>query len=133
MGVSDDPVMRDKLMKVYIHSRVESFTNRRAADLARSGTPGPEGSLGKLLWTEGMNLVSDVIGDILGPSLVADTGQWGTFAWNSHLLGAPGYRIGGGSDEVSASSSVNECWALLASRVPTPGLGPMFLAEQPLS
>ena len=100
MGVSDDPVMRDKLMKVYIHSRLESFTNRRAADLARSGTPGPEGSLGKLLWTEGMNLVSDVIGDILGPSLVADTGQWGTFAWNSHLLGAPGYRIAGGSDEV---------------------------------
>ncbi|MHB2024966.1 MAG: acyl-CoA dehydrogenase family protein, partial [Mycobacteriales bacterium] len=22
------------------------------------------------------------------------------FAWNAHLLGAPGYRIAGGSDEV---------------------------------
>ena len=62
--------------------------------------PGPEGSLGKLLWTEGMNLVSDVIGDILGPSLLADTGEWATYEWNDHLLGAPGYRIAGGSDEV---------------------------------
>ena len=100
MGVTDDPMMRDKLMKIYIHSRVESFTNRRAADLARSGMPGPEGSLGKLLWTEGMNAVSDLIGDILGARLLADTGEWGTYEWNEHLLGAPGYRIAGGSDEV---------------------------------
>ena len=87
-------------MQVFIHSRVESFTNRRAADLARSGTPGPEGSLGKLLWTEGMNGVSTIIGDILGPRLIADTGEWGTYEWTEHLLGAPGYRIAGGSDEV---------------------------------
>ena len=100
MGVSNDPVMRDKLTKVYIHSRIESLTNRRAADLARSGMPGPEGSLGKLLWTEGMSLVSDVVSDILGARLIADSGEWGTFGWNEHVLGAPGYRIAGGSDEV---------------------------------
>jgi alkylation response protein AidB-like acyl-CoA dehydrogenase len=99
-GLTDDPMMRDKLAKVYIHGRIESYTNRRAADLARSGTPGPEGSLGKLLWTEGMTEVSSVIGDILGARLLADTGEWGTYAWNEHLLGAPGYRIAGGSDEV---------------------------------
>lgn len=100
MGVTNDPVMRDKLTKVYIHSRIESLTNRRAADLARSGMPGPEGSLGKLLWTEGMNLVSDVVSDVLGARLLADSGERGTFAWNEHILGAPGYRIAGGSDEV---------------------------------
>ncbi len=99
-GLTDDPVMRDKLASVYIHSRIEAYTNRRAADLARSGTPGPEGSLGKLLWTEGMTRVSEVIGDILGPRLIADTGEWGTYGWTEHLLGAPGYRIAGGSDEV---------------------------------
>jgi alkylation response protein AidB-like acyl-CoA dehydrogenase len=100
MGVTDDPVVRDKLAKVYIHGRVESYTNRRAADLARSGTPGPEGSLGKLLWTEGMTQVGELIGDILGPKLLADTGEWGTYEWTAHLLGAPGYRIAGGSDEI---------------------------------
>ena len=37
---------------------------------------------------------------ILGARLLADTGEWGTYAWNEHLLGAPGYRIAGGSDEI---------------------------------
>lgn len=100
MGVADDPVMRDKLVKTYIRSRIESLTNRRAADLSRSGTPGPEGSLGKILWTEGMREMTEVIGDILGAKLIADTGEWGTFGWNAHVTGAPGYRIAGGSDEV---------------------------------
>lgn len=100
LGVTDDPVMRQRLMDVYIHSRVESFTNRRAADLAKGGTPGPEGSLSKLLWTEGMNLMSDVVAEVLGPRLIADTGEYATWEWGEHVLGAPGYRIAGGSDEV---------------------------------
>jgi len=32
--------------------------------------------------------------------LTADTGEWGTYAWAAHVLGAPGYRIAGGSDEI---------------------------------
>ncbi|MGE0138607.1 MAG: acyl-CoA dehydrogenase family protein [Ilumatobacteraceae bacterium] len=100
MGVTDDPVRRQRLMQVYTHHRIEGFVNRRAADLRRAGSaPGPEGSLGKLLWTEGMNLMSDVISEILGARLVADTGDWGTYAWGEHVLGAPGYRIAGGTDE----------------------------------
>ena len=26
--------------------------------------------------------------------------EWGTFAWTEQVLGAPGYRIAGGSDEI---------------------------------
>ena len=100
MGVADDPVIRDRLASMYIHSRVESMTNRRAADLAKSGTPGPEGSLGKLMWTEGMYQMTELVSSILGAKLVTDTGEWGTFEWGAHVLGAPGYRIAGGSDEV---------------------------------
>ena len=100
MGVTDDPVMRQDLMEVYIHTRVEHFLNRRAADLAKEGTPGPEGSLGKLLWTEGMTKMSHAISRVLGSRLTADTGEWGTWEWGEHVLGAPGYRIAGGSDEV---------------------------------
>ena len=47
-----------------------------------------------------MRRTSDVISRVLGPALIADTGEWGTFAWGEHVLGAPGYRIAGGSDEV---------------------------------
>ena len=35
----------------------------------------------------------------IGAALVADSGEWGTYAWGEHVLGAPGYRIAGGSDE----------------------------------
>ncbi len=100
VGAADDPVIRDKMIKLYLHLQTEKHLNRRAADLARGGTPGPEGSLGKLKWTEGMTLMSDVISSILGPRLMADTGEWGTYAWEEHVLGAPGYRIAGGSDEI---------------------------------
>jgi len=100
MGVTADPATRRALTDAYIGDRVETFVNRRAAELARGGTPGPEGSLGKLIWTEGMRRTSDVISRVLGPALIADTGEWGTYAWGEHVLGAPGYRIAGGSDEV---------------------------------
>jgi len=100
MGVTSDPVMRQELAKAYTHFRVEGFVNRRASDMRRAGqAAGPEGSLGKLMWTEGMTYISDVMSKILGATLIADTGEWGTFAWGEHVLGAPGYRIAGGSDE----------------------------------
>ena len=47
-----------------------------------------------------MGLMSDVVSEILGPRLVADTETWGTYEWGEHVLGAPGYRIAGGSDEI---------------------------------
>ena len=100
MGVTGDRAIRQDLMRVYIHTQVEHYLNRRAADLAKEGTPGPEGSLGKLLWTEGMREMSHAVSRVLGPRLVADTGEWGTWEWGEHVLGAPGYRIAGGSDEV---------------------------------
>ena len=47
-----------------------------------------------------MQEISAVASSMLGPALTADTGEWGTFGWNDHVLGAPGYRIAGGSDEI---------------------------------
>jgi alkylation response protein AidB-like acyl-CoA dehydrogenase len=101
LDVTHRASVRSVLTDVYIHMRVEGFVNRRAADLRKAGAaPGPEGSLGKLLWTQGMTRTSDAVSSILGAKLIADTGEWGTFAWGEHVLGAPGYRIAGGSDEV---------------------------------
>ena len=101
MGNSRQPAVRSALVNYYMHMRVEGWLNRRAADIRKSGAPaGPEGSLGKLVWTEGMRKMSDAISVVLGARLVADTGAWGTYAWGEHVLGAPGYRIAGGSDEV---------------------------------
>ncbi len=100
-GLTHSPTMRQCLADLYIHQRVAQFTNRRAAARLKAGqTPGPEGSLGKLMWTANMARISDAVSTVLGPRLVADSGEWGTFAWGEHVLGAPGYRIAGGSDEI---------------------------------
>ena len=96
-----EPVVRQTLADLWIQLKVAQYTNRRAAARLKAGqTPGPEGSLGKLLWTANMARVSDAISLVLGPRLVTDTGEWGTYAWAEHVLGAPGYRIAGGSDEI---------------------------------
>ena len=44
--------------------------------------------------------IGNAAADMLGSALVADTGEWGQFAWSDHVLGAPGYRLAGGTDEI---------------------------------
>ena len=130
-GAIDEPVRRDQLVQQYIRGRVESLNNRRAADLAKSGTPGPEGSLGKILWTEGMRTMTETVSSVLGPKLIADTGEWGTYEWGEHVLGAPGYRIAGGSDEVQYNIIGERVLGLPASRAPTPVRGRTSPADRP--
>ena len=47
-----------------------------------------------------MKHLSEFIARVLGPKFIADSGEWGTYAWNQFVLGVPGMRIAGGSDEV---------------------------------
>jgi alkylation response protein AidB-like acyl-CoA dehydrogenase len=101
LGRSSEPLMRQRLASVYSNQRLQSLNRARAQAQADSGRPpGPEGSVGKLLWVRGLTEIAEVAAELLGPRITADTGEWGTFAWNDHLLGAPGYRIAGGSDEI---------------------------------
>jgi alkylation response protein AidB-like acyl-CoA dehydrogenase len=101
MGRGADPVVRQRLAATYTHERLRELTRRRADATRIAGRPpGPEGSVGKLLWVLGMAQISDVATLLLGPRLTADSGEWGTYAWAAHVLGAPGYRIAGGSDEI---------------------------------
>ena len=37
---------------------------------------------------------------MLGLGIVADTGEWGSSRGREHVLGAPGYRLAGGTDEI---------------------------------
>ena len=100
-GRTDDPVIRQKLAQAYIRERVRLLTAQRATATQRSGgSPGPEGSIGKLFWVNGLNAITDVVGAVLGPKLLADTGEWGTFDWNEHVMGSPGYGLAGGSNEI---------------------------------
>ena len=101
VGKADDPLVRQQLADIVINERVAGYTNRRAmAKIAAGQLPGPEMSLGKLSLTANMVRTYEVVSSIFGPALVADTGAWGTYAWTQYLLGVPGMRIAGGSDEV---------------------------------
>ncbi len=100
-GVADDPVIRQRLADIYIQSHVARATNMRAMAKIRAGQlPGPEMSIGKLTLTRNMQLIAQTLGEMLGPRLVADGGEWGTFAWSELVLGVPGARVAGGTDEI---------------------------------
>ena len=101
VGADTDPIVRQRLARVFTASRLMKYNRDRATQNMRAGrVPGAEGSIGKLLWTESMRDIGLLAADLLGASITADTGAWGTYAWNQHILGSPGYRIAGGSDEV---------------------------------
>ena len=57
-------------------------------------------SILKLAGTRSLQHIADLVAGALGPRLVADTGEWGTFAWGDLVCGMPGARLGGGSDEI---------------------------------
>jgi alkylation response protein AidB-like acyl-CoA dehydrogenase len=100
-GRSDDPLVRQQLASVVIHDRVSRYTTQRAlARIAAGELPGPELSLAKLALTSNMVRTGALVSSVLGPELVADSGAWGTYAWSQYLLGVPGMRVAGGSDEV---------------------------------
>jgi alkylation response protein AidB-like acyl-CoA dehydrogenase len=101
LGRTDDPDIRQGLARAYSMRRVREWVRAAAAERSKAtGSSGPGGSITKLMWTIEMAHTSDLAGRLLGPALTADTGEWGTFGWNEHVLGAPGYRIAGGSDEI---------------------------------
>ncbi|MFC7360421.1 acyl-CoA dehydrogenase family protein [Nocardioides astragali] len=92
---------QDLVADLVTRSYVQRLTGMRVAAALVSGVdPGPEASVGKLLATDTMARTSEVVRALLGPELAANTGGWGTWAWTEHLLGAPGYRIAGGTDEI---------------------------------
>lgn len=100
-GRSEDPLVRQGLAEAYIRTSVARYTNLRAMAKIRAGQlPGPEMSIAKLSLTQNLWYTANLVAGILGPRLTADTGEWGTFAWAEMLLGVPGMRIAGGTDEI---------------------------------
>jgi alkylation response protein AidB-like acyl-CoA dehydrogenase len=101
LGVADDPIIRQGLADVYIHTNVARYTNLRGTAKLRAGQlPGPEMSIGKLSLTQNMQRIGQLVSDMLGPRMAADSGEWGTYAWHEFVLGVPGMRVAGGTDEV---------------------------------
>jgi alkylation response protein AidB-like acyl-CoA dehydrogenase len=92
---------RQQAADLFVRALVQRLIGLRVTAVLVAGREtGAEASVGKLHATATMRATTDLVQQLLGPRLAADTGEWGTFAWTEHLLGAPGYRIAGGSDEI---------------------------------
>lgn len=92
---------RDRVADLITRAYVQRLTGIRVAAAVVAGQdPGAEASVGKLLATDTMARTSEVVRLLLGPDLTVDSGRWGEHAWLEHVLGAPGYRIAGGTDEI---------------------------------
>lgn len=101
MGKINDPIVRQALVNIHINSEVARFTGMRAMAKIKAGQlPGPEMSIGKLALATNMTRVSDYVSQVLGVKITANSGEWGTYSWSDFVLGTPGMRIAGGSDEV---------------------------------
>jgi acyl-CoA dehydrogenase len=100
-GLAGDPLVRQALAALISRARVAGYTNQRAlAKLSIGELPGPELSIAKLAATQILQGIGDFVTHVLGPKLVADSGEWGTYAWSQLVLGTPGMRVAGGTDEV---------------------------------
>jgi acyl-CoA dehydrogenase len=100
-GRTGEPTIRQRLADAYIHRRVIEWNTMRAeAEVAAGRERGAEGSIVKLLGSQQNRRLGALAGELLGPRIVADTGEWGTYSWSNFICSAPGLRIAGGTDEI---------------------------------
>ncbi|MER6786672.1 acyl-CoA dehydrogenase family protein [Streptomyces sp. NPDC000658] len=101
LGRTADPLVRQRLADLYVRTALRAATvDRVARTSAAGGRPGPEASLTKLMASDLLTRTGQVAADLMGARISADTGEAGAFAWAQHLLGAPGYRLAGGTDQI---------------------------------
>ncbi|MFQ5557137.1 MAG: acyl-CoA dehydrogenase family protein [Acidimicrobiales bacterium] len=99
-GVVDDPRIRQRLMKLYAMETCQSLVSMRTrAELKAGRTPGPGGSLGKLVAADIMSFYRDLSLEIVGVGGVAwehePDARWQRAALTSLQLG-----IAGGTNEI---------------------------------
>ena len=100
-GTLDDGALRRDLSVLLADLLAAGHLNRRAVRAMQAGvTPGPERSVAKLMHAQNLTRAAHFVSEVLGPRIIADTGEWGTYAWAELLLATPALRILGGTEEV---------------------------------
>jgi alkylation response protein AidB-like acyl-CoA dehydrogenase len=95
MPAGRDPVVRQKLARVYLEGELLRLVSQRAISGALHGREmGPESSIAKLVWSEAEQHLGEVAGLVLGPD--ANTGRWGR-----DRVAMRSYTIAGGTTQVN--------------------------------
>ena len=61
-----DPGLRDELTRLWAEWEAMRLTNQRAGQMRQAGTPGPEGSTGKLVWADLNKEVTEFTMELMG-------------------------------------------------------------------
>ncbi|MBW3662304.1 MAG: acyl-CoA dehydrogenase family protein [Actinobacteria bacterium] len=100
-GRQDEVGASIDLGRVARQARIHDLIVRRTNEgLVAGDRPGPELSAGKLLLTRAHQAAGALAASLVGPDVAADGGALGGYAWAGYLLGVPGTRIAGGTDEI---------------------------------
>jgi acyl-CoA dehydrogenase len=100
-GLGGDTLARQAFARANILVTVAELTNREIIrGLEDPSRPGPPAGLGRLLLSAALTGAGDAAMTIAGPHVLARGARPEQFEWAHFLLGAPGMRIGGGTDEI---------------------------------
>ena len=97
-----DPIQRDKIAREWIEMQAVRYTNYRSlSQLVKTGLPGPEGSISKLVWSEANQRVTKLALELLGPDAPLWDGNapYGGY-WQYQQLRSRGNTIEAGTSEV---------------------------------
>jgi alkylation response protein AidB-like acyl-CoA dehydrogenase len=99
----EDPVVRQRIAQLHVEIEAMRLSGYRAlSTVIRTGVPGPEGSLGKLLWSESMQKLTDLAMELYGPAgLTTDwKGDDDLQRWQFAHLRSRGNTIEAGTSEI---------------------------------
>jgi alkylation response protein AidB-like acyl-CoA dehydrogenase len=97
-----DPLLRDRIAREWVEMQALRYTNYRAlSQLVKTGIPGPEGSIAKLVWSEANQRVTKLALELLGPeaALGEENAPYGG-TWQYQQLRSRGNTIEAGTSEI---------------------------------
>ena len=96
------PVQREAIAREWTEMQALRLTNYRAlSQLVKTGIPGPEGSIAKLVWSEANQRVTKLALELLGPdaALSGENAPYGGY-WQHQQLRSRGNTIEAGTSEI---------------------------------
>jgi alkylation response protein AidB-like acyl-CoA dehydrogenase len=97
-----DPVLLDRIVREWVELQALKYTNYRAlTTLTRTGIPGPEGSISKLVWSEANQRLTKLALEVLGAhAQLTDGGGYQDGYWQYQQLRSRGNTIEAGTSEI---------------------------------
>jgi alkylation response protein AidB-like acyl-CoA dehydrogenase len=115
---ADDPLVRDAIAREWIELQALRFTNyRMLSSLLRTGIPGPEGSIAKLVWSEANQRLGKLAVSLQGMCGVLEGDDAPSRGyWQYQQLRSRGNTIEAGTSEILRNITAERVLGLPRSR-----------------